>query len=96
MEATTVHLGQRGTLVIPAAYRKALGIADGALLILEIIEGRLTVRPATAVPIEEYSDIRRAQFILNNAIDRTDYANARKRVQSMGIDPDSVPHDLPD
>jgi AbrB family looped-hinge helix DNA binding protein len=96
MDSTTVQLGQKGTMVIPAPFRKALGIGDGALLILEIEDGRLVVRPAKAVPIEEYSDQRRAQFILNNAIDRADYERARKRVQQMGLDPDRVPHERPD
>jgi AbrB family looped-hinge helix DNA binding protein len=93
---TTVNLGQRGTMVIPAAVRRALNIDEGSLLILEVEGTRLMVRPAIAVPVEHYSEARRAELILNNAVDAADYARARKLVQEMGLNPDQVPHDRPE
>jgi AbrB family looped-hinge helix DNA binding protein len=95
MVASTIHLGQRGTMVIPAPIRKALNIEEGSLLILEVQGSNLVVRPARAVPVEKYTDHRKAEFILNNAVDAADYARARKLVQEMGLDPDQIPHDRP-
>lgn len=91
----TVQLGARGTFVIPARLRKALGIDDGSLLILEQTDRGFTVRPAVAMPVEIYSPERKAEFLLTNSVDATDYATARRLVMDMGIDPDSIPHDRP-
>ena len=94
--AITTHLGQRGTLVIPAALRRQLGIEEGALLMLEVEGSKLIIRPAKAVPTDRYSPQRSAELILNNAVDAQDYARAREVVRSMGLDPDQVPHLRPD
>ena len=91
----TVKLGSRGTLVIPARLRKALGIDDGALLILEQTAQGFTVRPAVAMPVEIYTPERKAEFLLSNSVDATDYATARKLVKELGLDPDAIPHERP-
>jgi len=96
MVATTAHLGQRGTLVIPAALRRQLGIDEGSLLLLEVEGAKLIIRPAKAIPIEEYSPARSAELILNNAVDAADYQRARETVKKMGLNPDEVPHQRPD
>jgi hypothetical protein len=44
--------------------------------------------------IEVYTPERLAEFFLNNAMDKDDYLQARKEVESMGIDPDSIDHRL--
>jgi hypothetical protein len=41
-------------------------------------------------PVERYTARRKAEFLLANAINRADYERARKEVQKLGIDPDSV------
>ena len=41
--------------------------------------------------VEIYTPERLAEFFLNNAMDQQDYLDARKEVQSMGIDPDKIP-----
>lgn len=58
--------------------------ADGILL-----------RPAAVVPVEIYSDARRAEFLLNNAIGPDEYAWARDEVRRMGLDPDAIVHEPP-
>jgi len=95
METETTKLGARGTVVIPARLRKRFGLEEGALLIVEETERGLLLRPAMAVPVEEYSKARRAEFILNNVANAEEYAAARKSVQDMGLDPDRVPHTAP-
>ena len=95
MRVETVQLGARGTCVLPARIRKELGLEDGSLMIVEVEGSTVKLRKAVAVPFEEYTDVRQAEFILNNAVDAPDYAAARKRVQMLGIDPDSIPHEKP-
>jgi hypothetical protein len=41
---------------------------------------------------EMYSNERKAEFLLNNAVDDADYSEARKEVRKLGLDPDSIPH----
>ena len=51
--------------------------------------------PAVVVPVEGYTPERKAEFILSNATNDADYRQARKEVQKLGIDPDSIPHRRP-
>ena len=92
---TTVKVGQRGTIVIPADIRERLGMAEGSLVLVEERNGSLLIRPAIAIPVEEYSLRRKAELLLNNAVDDQDYERLREEVRSMGIDPDDVPHHRP-
>ncbi len=92
----TSKVGKRGTIVIPARLRKRFGIEEGALVIAEEREDGILVRPAVALPVETYSPDRVAEFILSNAVDEQDYADAVERVKAMGLDPDSIPHSKPE
>jgi AbrB family looped-hinge helix DNA binding protein len=47
-------VGKRGTVVIPAALRQRFGIAEGSLVIAEAHEKGVLIRPAVAVPVDEY------------------------------------------
>ena len=97
MVARAIILGQRGTLTIPQQLRRAFGLRDGSLLVLEQREDGILIRPARAVPLEpeQYSPQRIAEFLLANAVDAADYAKARAEVRRLGIDPDTVPHARP-
>jgi len=88
-------VGKRGTVVIPARLRKRFGIEEGTLVIAEECGDGILIRPAVALPVEAYSPERVAEFLLTNAVDADDYANAVARVKSMGLDPDSIPHVRP-
>jgi len=90
----TVVVGKRGTVVIPAKLRKLYKLDEGSPLLVEEREGGLFLRPAVAPPVEVqvYTPARLAEFFLNNAMDKDDYMQARKEVQAMGIDPDSIDH----
>jgi AbrB family looped-hinge helix DNA binding protein len=86
------RVGKRGTLVIPATLRRRFGLAEGSEVIAEETPEGILIRPAVTVALEIYSDERKAEFILSNAVDEEDYAKAREEVRTLGLDPDAVPH----
>lgn len=90
----TVVIGKRGTVVIPAKTRKRYQLSEGSPLLIEEREDGILMRPAVTAPVdvEIYTPERLAEFFLNNAMDKDDYQQARKEVEAMGIDPDSIDH----
>lgn len=92
MKAETVKIGKRGAMVIPMALRKTFGLVEGSILIAENHGDGVLLRPATTVPVEIYSAERKAEFLLNNAVDETEYLAAVKEVKSMGLNPKKIPH----
>ncbi len=82
--------------MIPARLRRRFGMQEGTLIIAEEREDGILLRPAAAVPVEIYSPERVAEFILSNAVDEQDYAEAVARVKEMGLDPDAIPHVRPE
>ncbi|MCU0305472.1 MAG: AbrB/MazE/SpoVT family DNA-binding domain-containing protein [Thermoanaerobaculales bacterium] len=95
MSSTTSRVGKRGTIVVPAALRNRYGLEEGALVIAEEREDGILLRPAVALPVEIYTPERRAEFLLNNAIDADDYRSAVAEVRKLGLDPGAIPHDPP-
>jgi AbrB family looped-hinge helix DNA binding protein len=95
MSSTTSRVGKRGTIVVPAALRDRYGLEEGALVIAEEREDGILLRPAVAVPVEVYTPERRAEFLLNNAVDADDYRSAVAEVRRLGLDPGDIPHSPP-
>jgi AbrB family looped-hinge helix DNA binding protein len=95
MASETGRVGKRGTLVIPATLRRRFGLSEGALIIAEERPDGILIRPAVAIAIETYTPERKAAFLLENAVDESDYARAREEVRRMGLDPDRMPHHRP-
>src|SRR4051794_18165540 len=89
------RVGKRGTVVIPAALRRRYGIEEGTFVIAEPHQGGVLIRPALVLPVEVYTPERKAQYLLSNAIDAADYADAVAEVRAMGLDPDRIPHYKP-
>ena len=92
--ATTLIV-KDGVIVLPAELRDRYGFADGAEVIAEEGATGILLRPAdqSNLPeIEIYTPERKAEFLLNNAVDAADYAGARDEVARMGLDPDQIPH----
>ena len=88
-------VGKRGTFVIPAKLRRRFGIEEGSEVIAEETPEGILIRPAMMVPIEVYSDERKAEFLLSNAVDAEDYREAQQEVRRMGLDPDNIEHEPP-
>jgi len=91
----TSKVGKRGTIVMPARFRRKFGIEEGSLVIAEEREDGILIRPAVAYPVEIYTPERKAEFILMSAIDEGDYEAAREEVREMGLDPDQIVHRRP-
>jgi AbrB family looped-hinge helix DNA binding protein len=92
--AETGVIGKRGNVVLPPRLRQQLGIQEGSLVVLEEREGGILIRPLSEL-VEEYTPARRAELLLNNAVDEQDYQDAIAEVQRMGLDPASIPHCRP-
>lgn len=95
MKTLASKVGRRGTVVLPVRLRRRLGIEEGSFVVAEEREDGILIRPATVVPVEIYSPERRAEFLLNNAVDAQDYRHARTEVKRMGLDPDRISHRRP-
>lgn len=91
----SAKVGKRGAIIIPAKLRKRFAIEEGTVIVAEATEDGILIRPAVVIPVEKYTPERKAEFLLANAINSADYKKARKAVQSMGLDPDSIPHRKP-
>ncbi len=90
-----VKIGKKGVLVIPAKLRELFGLKEGALVITEATDGGILIRPAVTLPVEVYSPIRHAEFLLNNSVDLEEYHQARDEVVAMGLNPDEILHERP-
>ena len=82
-------------MVIPAALRRRFGFEEGSLVIAEDRGEGILIRPAVVVPLESYSQERKAEFLLSNAVDGEDYARAEEEVRKMGLDPAAIRHRRP-
>ncbi len=89
------RVGKRGAVVIPARLRRRFGIEEGDFVIAEEREGGILIRRAEVKPVEVYTPERKAEFLLNNAVDAADYTAAVAEVRKMGLDPEQIPHDKP-
>ncbi len=89
------RVGKRGSVVIPAGLRRRFGIEEGSMVIAEAHEGGVLIRPAKVVLVEIYSDERKAEFLLSNAVEAAGYAAAADEVRSVGLDPGTIPHHKP-
>ena len=96
MPVETTKVGRRGTVVIPAVLRRKYGFEEGSQLIVEELSEGVLLRPVVTLPVEIYTPERKAEFLLNNAITKEDYAAAIKKVRNMGLDPDTVRHRKPE
>lgn len=56
---------------------------------------RIGKHGAVVMPIEQYSNVKKAEFLLSNSIDKEDYQLARQEVIKMGLNPDEISHTKP-
>ncbi|HED54213.1 MAG TPA: AbrB/MazE/SpoVT family DNA-binding domain-containing protein [Phycisphaerales bacterium] len=97
MGGVSAKVDKRGQITIPAEIRKSLKLEDDSLVIIELTDEGILIKPAIVTPVtpEEYTQYRVAEFLLNNAVGNDDYQQARQTVEEMGLDPDEIAHDKP-
>jgi len=95
LKARAVRIGKRGMVVIPMQLRRAYGLEEESVVLMEPAEEGILLRPASVLPTEVYTPQRKAQFLLNNAVTAQDYAWAVEQVRALGLDPETVPHEEP-
>lgn len=59
---TTLTIGGRGAITLPAPLRRALGVKKDDKLIAETTPEGLLLRPAIDLPVEIYSEKRIREF----------------------------------
>ena len=96
MVPETTKVGKRGTVVIPARFRQSYGLEEGSRVIVEARPEGVLLRPVITLPIEIYTDERKAEFLLNNAVTPEDYDLAIRDVRAMGLDPEGIDHEKPE
>lgn len=89
----TVSVGQSGDVPLPTSLRQATGISAGSVVTLEVKDGTIVIRPVGQAEI--YSTVRKAEFLLSNAVDKDDYRAACDEVRKLGLNPEEVPHHRP-
>jgi AbrB family looped-hinge helix DNA binding protein len=90
MATTTIKMGKRGTLVLPAKLRKQFGLEDGSLLVTEAKNGEIRIRPAYVYEPEVWSDEERSYFILVNSMTKEEWDRNLPEVVALGIDPTKI------
>ena len=84
------RVGKRGTVVIPAGLRRRFNVSEGSFVMTEETPEGILLRPAAIMARESYTPERKAEFLLSNAVDAADYAEAVKAVKAMGLSPAKV------
>jgi AbrB family looped-hinge helix DNA binding protein len=96
MATTTIKMGKRGTIVLPAKLRKQFGLEDGSLLVTEAKDGEIRIRPAFVIEPEVWSPQRKAYLTLINAMTQEEYDDVSALLREEGIDPTDAPGLEPD
>ena len=86
----TIKMGKRGTVVIPVKLRKQFGLEDGSLLVTEVKDGEISLRPALAYTGEIWTPERRAYFMLINSMTKEEWDRNLPNVLEMGVDPAKI------
>jgi AbrB family looped-hinge helix DNA binding protein len=89
------RVGKRGTIVLPAKLRRRYGFEEGTMVVAEESPYGVLLRPAVVVPVEVYTPERKAEFILTNATNASDYKKAVAAVRKLGLDPRKIRHRKP-
>lgn len=90
MATTTIKMGKRGTIVLPAKLRKQFGLQDGSLLVTEAKDGEIRLRPAFVYEPPVWSPEEKAYFILINSMTKEEWDRNLPDVLAMGVDPTKI------
>jgi len=62
MADEVAQLSGRGTVTLPAALRRELGLAEGDVLTVRIVNGAIVLTPAVLTEVEAYTEDRIREF----------------------------------
>ena len=62
MSDVVAQLSGRGTVTLPAALRRELGLSEGDVLTVKIVNGAIVLTPAVLTEVEAYTDERLREF----------------------------------
>lgn len=62
MSDDVAQLSSRGTVTLPAALRRELGLSEGDVLTVRIANGAIVLTPAVLTEVEAYTDERIREF----------------------------------
>jgi hypothetical protein len=86
---------EHGVIAIPDELKAELGWTDGSEIVAVAEGGELRLRQSDLPEPEIYTPERKAEFLLNTAVTEEDYGMAVAEVRKLGIDPATVPHEIP-
>jgi AbrB family looped-hinge helix DNA binding protein len=90
MATTTIKMGKRGTIVLPAKLRKQFGLEDGSLLVTEAKDGAIHIRPALMYEPPVWSAEEKAYYILINSMTKEEWDRNLPCILEMGVDPEKI------
>jgi antitoxin component of MazEF toxin-antitoxin module len=73
LETTTIKMGKRSILVLPAKLRKQSDLEDGSMLTVAAKDGAISIRPAYLYEPEVWSDEERSYVILINSMTQEEW-----------------------
>ena len=79
-----VKLSGEGAVALPARIRKELGLREGDIMRVRVVDGSIQLTPAEVMPIELYTEERIAEFLA--AAEMTDEELERSR-RAWGLPP---------
>ncbi len=62
MSDDVAQLSSRGTVTLPAGLRRELGLSEGDVLTVRIVNGAIVLTPAVLTEVEAYTDERIREF----------------------------------
>lgn len=62
-----ITVNERGTLTLPAKFRRQLGLGAEHVLLAELTPRGILLRPSSVVPFETYSKSRQAAFAVEES-----------------------------
>lgn len=78
MADEVAQLSGRGTVTLPAALRRELGLAEGDVLTVRIVDGAIVLTPTVLTEVEPYTEDRIREFEESGRMTDEELRAARK------------------
>ena len=85
--ATTVKIGEGGTIALPEELRRQFGLQDGSLVVVDVSGGEIRLRTLEQVEQPAWSPEETAYYMLMSSRSREEWDAKQSSVLAMGVDP---------